>query len=160
MLERHHRVDARISRNARRVRRRIVRGGVLLRANAFCIRKGISCQKLLRLLRKREVFSMTVDGVPHYPAALAGGRIQGRRISKLLRRMPVVLPSELLFDLLHTRRASLGNKSPLQTIRRRKQFRIALRVADCLADEFCKAHRVVRMRVKFANMQALRNGRA
>ena len=125
-----------VMRGARLVRRRFVRKGILLSAEAFCQRRVISRDELVRQERSGEVFVMVVDGTRHYPAFLADNILNRHRLTKLLRRMPPALPPELLFDLFMARRGSLGDKSPLQAIRRGARYRVAMRLADSLAEEY------------------------
>jgi hypothetical protein len=46
------------------------------------------------------------------------------------------LPAFVRYDMLVSRRGSLGGKTALQAMRRARGYRLALRIADSLADEY------------------------
>ncbi|MFL9913965.1 hypothetical protein PQR75_00860 [Paraburkholderia fungorum] len=102
----------------------------------FCRRKGISREELLRQERCGDVFSVNIKGQTYYPAVLADKSFEQRRLVKLLRRFGPRVPSMERFLQLVNRRGSLGGKTPLQALRREKRFRLALRIADNLSDEY------------------------
>ncbi|SIT45668.1 hypothetical protein BN2475_580039 [Paraburkholderia ribeironis] len=53
-----------------------------------------------------------------------------------MRRLTPHVPAIVVFDLLVSRRGSLGDKTVLQAMHRGKRFRLALRIADSLVDEY------------------------
>jgi hypothetical protein len=115
-------------------RHKLVRNGVLLTPAQFCRQRGISSAHLVRLERQRDVFVVTVDRKRYFPAMFADCSFNQRRLAKLLRRLPIRMPPIATYLFFASRRGSLGDKSPLQTTRRARRFRVALRIADNESD--------------------------
>ncbi|WP_322034187.1 type II toxin-antitoxin system ParD family antitoxin [Paraburkholderia sp. J76] len=90
---------------------------------------------LVRLARRGQVFSVKIGGKPYIPAVLADRSVDQRRLRKLLRRLPSSMPPMEKYFFFVGRRGSLGDKSPVQAVRRGKRFRVALRLADNEAAE-------------------------
>jgi hypothetical protein len=118
------------------LRRQLVLKGVLLNAAQFCLQRGISPPQLAQLERQRTFFAVTVNRKRYFPAVLADRSIDRRRLEKLMRRLTPHVPAMVRFDLLASRRGSLGGKTVLQAMRRGKRYRMALRLADSLANEY------------------------
>jgi hypothetical protein len=121
---------------AKRVYMTFLRKGMLLTATQFCRRRGVSSAQLVLAQRRGIVFSLCVHRKRYYPASLADRSVDRYRLDKLMRRLTTHVPPAARFDFLITRRGSLGDKIPLQALRRGKRYRVALRVADSLASEY------------------------
>ncbi len=120
-------------------RRRLVHRGELLSPRLFCEQRAISRAMLVRLARRGQVFSVRVGGKQYIPAVLADSSLDRRRLEQLLRRLPSSMPPIAKYLFLIGRRGSLGDKSPVHSVRRGKRFRVALRLADSEADEMRRA---------------------
>ena len=116
-------------------RRQLVRRGELLSPRQFCEQRGISRAALVQLAQRGQVFSVKIGGKPYIPAVLADRSVDQRRLGELMRRLPCVMPPMEKYFFFVGRRGSLGDKSPVQAVRRGKRFRVALRLADSEADE-------------------------
>ncbi|MEM5299908.1 hypothetical protein VSR82_37265 [Burkholderia sp. JPY481] len=116
-------------------RRRLAHRGELLSPAEFCRRKGISLARLPELERRGQVFSVVIDRKQYLPAMFANCSFNRSRLEKLLRRLPPRMSPIAKYLFFVARRGSLGDKSPLQSTRRGKQYRVALRLADAEADE-------------------------
>ncbi|MGF6837899.1 hypothetical protein QF001_001766 [Paraburkholderia youngii] len=125
-----------IERRASRNRRKLVRKGALLLPVEFCRQKGISREELARRERSGDVFGVEIEGQTYYPAVLADKSLEQQRLVKLLRHLGPRVPPMARYLLLVNRRSSLGGKTPLQALRRGRRFRLALRIADNLSDEY------------------------
>jgi hypothetical protein len=121
---------------AKRVYMTFLRKGMLLTATQFCRRRGVSSAQLVLAQRGGIVFSLCIHRKHYYPASLADSSVDWYRLDKLMRRLAMHVPPATRFDFLITRRGSLGDKNPLQALRRGKRYRVALRVADSLASEY------------------------
>ncbi|MBN3854038.1 hypothetical protein G3N59_11670 [Paraburkholderia sp. Ac-20340] len=95
---------------------------------------GLSHARLQDMERRGELFSVPIGNNRYFPAVLADKSLDRHRLRKLLQRLPPAMPSMEKYLLLVSRRGSLADKSPLQSTRRAKRYRIALRVADAEAD--------------------------
>lgn len=95
--------------------RRKARDGELLRAPLFAEQLGISLRELARLESKGDVFSVDVDGTPHYPALLSSPNYDPRRLRKVCR---IIFPASatMRWDYLTTGWDSLGGLSPLEAM--------------------------------------------
>lgn len=109
-------------------RRRLVHREELLSPSRFCRRKGISHTRLLELERRGKVFSVEIDHKRYLPALFADRSLNQRRLAKLLRRLPSRASPIAKYLFFVARRGSLGDKSPLQSTRRARRFRLALRL--------------------------------
>lgn len=100
---------------ARQELRRKARDGELLLAPLFAEQLGISLRELARLESKGDVFSVDVDGTPHYPALLSSPNYDLRRLRKVCR---IILPASasMRWDYLITAWDSLGGVTPLESM--------------------------------------------
>lgn len=100
---------------ARQELRRKACDGELLRAPRFAEQLGISLRELARLESKGDVFSVDVDGTPHYPALLASPSYDPRRLRKVCR---IIFPASasMRWDYLTTAWDSLGGLTPLEAM--------------------------------------------
>lgn len=119
--------------------RRLVLREELVSPERFCQRKGLSRAQLQELERRGQVFSVRIGRKRYFPAALADGSLTQRRLQRLAKSLPSTMPSIAKYLFLVGRKGSLGDKSPVQSLRRGKRFRVALRLADNEADEVLRA---------------------
>jgi hypothetical protein len=122
--------------DVRRHRRQLVRSRALLSPKLFCQQRGISRVRLLQLERRGELFSVIVGRKPYFPAVLADGSLDQRRLEKLLKRLSSDIPPIAKYLFLVGRRGSLGDKTVLHAMRSGKRYRIALRLADNIGSDY------------------------
>ncbi|CAB3974540.1 hypothetical protein BLA3211_08060 [Burkholderia aenigmatica] len=101
---------------ARQELRRKVQVRELMEATPFAKRLGISLLRLARLESSGSVFSVDIDGTPHYPALLASHDYEPRRLRKIC-RIIYPAPASARWHFLTTRWGSLGGLSPLEAMR-------------------------------------------
>ncbi len=118
-------------------RREMVRDGVLLPANEFCLRLGVSETKLARLRDAGSVFSIEVDGVEYYPALLAEPGLDRKRLQSICRILVPAPPASRL-DYLSSARGSLGGMSPLDAVRENRRYHWVRETARAWAAEWSR----------------------
>lgn len=117
-------------------RRRLVQEGELIGQSEFCARTGVRERGFPQLLKTGSIFLVDVDGVGYVPAYLADRNLNRSRLQSICR---ILAPAAAIdkFLYLNSRRGSLGNLTPLESLDDDKAYAHLRRMARAyLAEGF------------------------
>lgn len=125
-------------RKSWRNRRRQIREGSLLTAEAFCRMRGISRGELTRLELRRDIFSVDIDHRYYYPRELAVARgVRLSRLTRVCRRLREWVEGWSRYDVvIGGRWETLGGRTVVQSVHRPKAIRCALAIADARSENW------------------------
>lgn len=118
-------------------RREMVRDGLLLPTNEFCLRIGVSETKLARLQDAGSVFSIAVDGTQYFPSLLAEPGLDRSRLQSICRIL-VPAPPACRLDYLSSKHGNLGDLSPIEMLRDDKDYKWLREMARAWAAEWSR----------------------
>ncbi|ASL44109.1 hypothetical protein bAD24_I11505 [Burkholderia sp. AD24] len=118
-------------------RREMIASGELISEAEFRRRCNLTARRLSVLLAADSVFAIQVDGVEYFPALLAVPPSQRRSVYEICRVISTA-PSDARLDFLTSPRESLGDRSPLDTLRTADGFKEVSRMAEAWAAEWSR----------------------
>ncbi|MFL9959079.1 hypothetical protein PQR65_37400 [Paraburkholderia nemoris] len=118
-------------------RREMVANGELISETEFLRRCRLTARRLAMLLADDSVFTIEVDGVEYFAALLAVPAHHRRSVYAIC-RVIAPAPSGARLDFLTSRRESLGDRSPLEVLKTKDEFKIVSRLATAWASEWSR----------------------
>lgn len=117
-------------------RRKMLSDGTLLPEDVFRARLRVGEKQFRELLEAGSIFGMKVDGHVYYPRELADPRHNHTRLEEVCR---IIVPAgDARLDFLKSRRASLGERSPVEMLNADADYARLLWVAQAWATEFSR----------------------
>ncbi|MDR5803754.1 antitoxin Xre/MbcA/ParS toxin-binding domain-containing protein [Caballeronia sp. LZ001] len=114
--------------------REMLTSGDLLREADFRARLGVSEEQLAALVRKHQLFALTVGWEKLYPAIFCNEGVPLRRLSKIAAMLAPLLPAQRL-SFLESKNGALGGRTPIEMLTRDTDFRKVRQLAAATAAE-------------------------